>query len=274
MPFSDKRTEQQYIQEQYKTKDNLQIRIETHEKYSEPEVEFHDWILDHVDWNGNESVLDVGCGTGEYAEPTNLRCRRYIACDLSMGMLESLPATIWAKVNLNAESIPFDDETIDVVMANHMLYHVPELPRAIDEIYRVLKPTGSLIAATNSSNNMPQLYDLQVRLTQRFGIDNRVLKDSSNKVLKRFTLENGSQTLGHTFNSIERHDLRGALVFKEPEPLIDYLSTMQKRYAAALPAEMSWKDMAAVLRDEIQQRIDEDGEFRVSKLTGVYVCRK
>jgi ubiquinone/menaquinone biosynthesis C-methylase UbiE len=274
MPFLDKQSEQQYIREQYKSKDNLQIRIETHEKYTEPKVDFQAWILDQVDWDGNETVLDVGCGTGGYAEPCTLRCQRYIAGDLSMGMLESLSATVWQKVNLNAETIPFDDETIDVVLANHMLYHVQELPQAIDEIYRVLKPGGALIAATNSANYMPELYDLQVRLAQRFDIDSSVLQDGSNKVLRRFTLENGGQDLRRVFSSVERYDLNGALVFKEPEPLIDYLSTMQKRYAAVQPAGITWENMAELLRDELSQQINEGGDYRVSKLAGVFVCRK
>ncbi len=49
---------------------------------------------------------------------------------------------------IDAQSIPFEDETFDAVIANHMLYHVPDRPKAIAEIKRVLKPGGRLIATT------------------------------------------------------------------------------------------------------------------------------
>jgi SAM-dependent methyltransferase len=267
----DLKTERKYIQEQYKSKDNLHIRIETHEKYTEPKIDFHDWILDHIDWVGSETVLDLGCGTGSYGEPVSKRCRRYLAGDLSIGMLQSLHIDAWGRVNFNAESIPFEDSIADVVLANHMLYHVQRLPKALQGIRRILKPAGFLIAATNSGSYMPELQELLLRLARRFGLED-LLPNNSNVVLKRFTLENGHEVLEPIFRSVQRFDLKGALVFHEPEPLVDYLSTMKRRYTRVLPAEVRWEQIASILTDEIGRDIEQQGEFRVSKLAGVFVC--
>lgn len=49
---------------------------------------------------------------------------------------------------VNAESIPFEEESFDVVIANHMLYHVPNINKALKEINRVLKSEGILFAST------------------------------------------------------------------------------------------------------------------------------
>lgn len=43
---------------------------------------------------------------------------------------------------INAEDIPYDDESFDVVIAEHMLYFVTDIEKALSEIKRVLKPNG------------------------------------------------------------------------------------------------------------------------------------
>jgi len=272
--YSEIRTERAYVCDQYKTKDNLQIRIQTHERFTQPKVDFHEWILDHVDWNGRETVLDVGCGSGMYVEATSERCLRYIGGDLSYGMLQGLAAPLPERVNLDAESIPFCTGSIDVVLANHMLYHVQELDKALENIDRILKPNGILIAATNSQNYMPELTDLEVGLAERFGVGRSDQWESLDKMIVPFSLENGGQALESFFAHIERFALPGALVFKESKPLIDYLASMRKRYELLVPPGIAWIDVTEILRDEIDKHIVENGEFRVHKLAGVFVCRK
>ena len=274
MAFENPATKQEYICEQYSTRSNLKIRIDTHERYTVPKADFHAAILGQRNWDQSETVLDVGCGTGSYADPVQDRCRRYIAGDLSIGMLQTLPTSVTEKVNLNAALIPFKDDSMDVVLANHMLYHVIELDQALEEIYRVLKPKGSLIAATNSESYMPEVVELQRYLMKRFGIPADTQVETGSPLLLRFTLENGAQILSRVFPVVERHDLSSALVFSESEPLITYLGSMRRRYERFVPAGTGWDEIAAALREEIDRQIEISGEFRVSKLAGVFVCKK
>lgn len=274
MKLPDKRCEHEYVSEQYRTKDNLQIRIHTHDQYSQPKVEFHDWVLDHVTWSECEIVLDVGCGSGTYAEPAGRRCHRYIAADLSYGMLRGLSTPFPDRVNLDATSIPVRGNTVDVVLANHMLYHVPVLDEAVREIHRVLKPGGVLIAATNSEDYMPELAELQARLARSFGIEDDDQWERSTNFAYRFSLENGRRALEPVFKHTERYDLPGALIFSDSEPLIDYLGSMRRRFELNYPTGVSWENVVVALRDEIDRHIANNGEFRVHKLAGVFLCKK
>ena len=67
------------------------------------------------------------------------------------------------------QSIPYADATFDAVIANHMLYHVPDLEKAISETRRILKPTGKLFNATNGKNHMRELYELEAKFESRMG---------------------------------------------------------------------------------------------------------
>ena len=51
----------------------------------------------------------------------------------------------WADVHLNVEDMPLETSSYDFVMANHILEHVDNLDKALNEIYRVLKPGGMAI---------------------------------------------------------------------------------------------------------------------------------
>src|SRR5215210_5060005 len=83
--------------------------------------------------------------------------------DLSVGMLEEArrqlraPPRRFGLVNLDAQALPFALASVDAVIANHMLYHVPDRQRAYAEIRRALRPGGHLYAATNGGNSMREL---------------------------------------------------------------------------------------------------------------------
>ena len=97
-------------------------------------------------------VLEVGCGRGETAEWIARETgAEVIALDQSERMVELTRARgIDARLG-DVQELPFEDETFDCVVAAWMLYHVADLDRGLAEIARVLRPTGRLVAVTNSN---------------------------------------------------------------------------------------------------------------------------
>lgn len=261
---------QEHLRLQYGNHDFLQIRVQTHQKCTIPQVDFTNWVLDLIDWQNVETVIDVGCGNGSYAPAVRQRGSRYLAGDLSYGMLAGLTIAGFDRINLDVHHLPFADATTDAVLANHMLYYV-NLNAAPAEICRVLRPGGCLLAATNSENTMAELTELQGRVLQR--LDRMDLTLPKQDTLP-FTLESGERYLCQHFDQVSRHDLPSAFVFTEPQPLIDYISTMPERLTALTDAGITWPQIAAALHEELSERIRANGDFRVNKLTGVFVCRK
>lgn len=259
-----------YLKQQYQTQNNLAIRIRTHELYTQPKVDFVNWVLDQIPWRGDETVLDVGCGAGIYVEAAQKRCRQIIAADLSFGMLQALPHSQLDRLNLDAQQLPFASHSADVIFANHMLYHIPNQNQALTAIKRVLRPGGWLLAATNSRDTTSEFGTLMRQVGEQLGLR---LPEMPLPAILHFNLEEGGALLQPHFATIKRVDLPSAFVFPHPQPVIDYLATTKERYDAALPAFMSWTDLAQTLHTLLSQHIAAHGEFRVNKLTGVFVCQ-
>lgn len=250
-----------YVKEQYATDNNLATRMRTHELYTEPKRDFTAWVLDQIEWRGDELVVDVGCGAGAYVEAAQARTHRYIAGDLSHGMLQTVTAP--SRVNLDAQRLPLAGKSVDVLLANHMLYHVPDKDQALAEFARVLRPGGVLLAATNSAQNMMELSALLRQVAARAGVA------TLPSVPINFTLENGAAFLQRHFTRVERIDLPGALVFPAAQPVVDYVAT-SPRFVGGFEAadDQPWQ----ILRELVEAEIAAKGAFRVNKLTGVFRC--
>lgn len=264
-----------FLKQQYQTQDLLAIRVRTHQLYEAQPVDFPAWVLDHLSWRGEEQVLDVGCGSGVYVNPARTRTPHYIAGDLSLGMLQALAAPQPPRLNLDAQRLPLATASVDVLLANHMLYHVPDLAAAVAEFVRVLRPGGYLLAATNSAHTMAELDDLSVELVRRLWPADE--QTPLERLLRRahlpFHLENGQAWLAPYFASVLRYDLPGVLVFPEPQPVIDYVATVAERFVPVFPAGVTWEQAVAILDDILTAHIAAHGAFRVHKLAGLFVCR-
>ena len=118
-------------------------------------------MMDHfVDLPPNARILELGCGPAStWASQMNrIPAGWQILLIFRRGWLEKR-ATQWMGkalrvANHDAQAIPFPTGYFDGVIANHMLYHVPDLGKAMAEIRRVLKPGGVLFAATNGLRHM------------------------------------------------------------------------------------------------------------------------
>jgi SAM-dependent methyltransferase len=97
-------------------------------------------------------ALEIGSGTGYFS--LNLLqlglIGRLVATDISPGMLGELAATarrLGLEVQTeatDAERLPFEDESFDLVFGHAVLHHLPDLPLALSELCRVLRPGGTL----------------------------------------------------------------------------------------------------------------------------------
>jgi len=109
---------------------------------------------------GFGDALEIGSGTGYFS--LNLVqlgvIERLTATDISPGMLERLAGTAEAlgledvsTVVTEAEVLPFEDESFDLVLGHAVLHHIPDLDKAFAEFRRVLRPGGMIAFAGEPS---------------------------------------------------------------------------------------------------------------------------
>ncbi len=104
--------------------------------------------------------LEIGAGTGYFTLNLLLAgvVREAVATDISPGMLEALQANadrIGVAVETtvaDAERLPFDDDSFDLVLGHAVLHHIPDLDQAFAEFMRVLRPGGTLFFAGEPSH--------------------------------------------------------------------------------------------------------------------------
>jgi len=215
--------DQSYVRDQYRASKNLDARIVLHERFSTADQKWFDWYWDHLDLPINARILEIGCGTGMLWRDNRTRIPptwHLTLSDFSLGMIETaraanVPADF---LSSDAQAIPFRNNYFDAVIANHMLYHVPNRAQAISEVRRVLKPNGKFYAATNGDAHLRELKTL---ISGFIDASSTPLLDAS--VSKQFSLENGAQQLAKSFVQVERLDFDDALVVTEIEPLVAYI---------------------------------------------------
>jgi ubiquinone/menaquinone biosynthesis C-methylase UbiE len=181
-------------------------------------------VFDHFDLPACGRILELGCGAG-YLWLENLgripTGWEITLSDFSAGMLEETRRNLENRRTfqfklIDAQSIPCEDAYFDAVIANHMLYHVPNPPAALAEIRRVLKPAGHFYAATNGERHMREMATLLIKFDGQ-------LASWGNKASSSFTLENGLAQLSRWFAEITLYRYEGALEVTEVAPLVDYI---------------------------------------------------
>jgi ubiquinone/menaquinone biosynthesis C-methylase UbiE len=224
--FMSNMTNQSYLlNEQYKDAANLNARIQLHTRFSTNKRGWNRWLFEQLKIAPGSQILELGCGPGKLWLSNLDRIGadwQITLSDFSEGMLREAQHNLsqsqsqhhFAFQIIDAQSIPFDDASLDVVIANHMLYHVPDRPKALAEIRRVLKADGRLYASTIGDTHLHEIDDLMSRVDRTF---------AQRKKGNPFTLENGAEQLNHWFASITLYRYENTLVVTEVEPVIEYV---------------------------------------------------
>lgn len=255
---------------------HLDVRRRTHQLYTVEPVDFGRWTLERIRWRGDERVLDVGCGPGDLLGEMARRHQGWgllAGFDFSTGMaVQAAVATRGLAVHIltgDAQTLPFADACFDVVMARHMLYHVPDIEGAVAEAARVLCPGGTFLVTTNGADSMHEYRTLRNQAATHFASIARPEFST-----ERFCLENGASFLKPYFEPVVTSTLNGTLRFPAAQPLVDYFASSRSLTMHPGHSEAEWLAVLEFVRAEAQAVIDEQGWFDVTKVAGAIAGRK
>ncbi len=248
------------VKQQYATSQNLSTRISIHEKYSTNKQGFGNWIFSNYRIDSGSKVLELGCGTGDMWKSrtdTIRTCSKFVLSDFSEGMVKHAEKTVGScdaeyRV-IDIQNIPYADGTFDVVIANMMLYHVPDIDKALCEVRRVLKPGSVFYCATYGEHG---IIEYLASVLSEYGV-----KDTVNK---NFTLQNGTEILSRAFENVQKLEYTDALAVTDINDMVDYIYSMT-----------SMTGLQSVPKPLIAEALSkhlEDGVLYVPKEYGMFIC--
>ena len=248
--------------EQYSTSKGLGTRISFHERYSTNKQGYGQWIVSNYSISEGMRVLEIGCGTGSMwlgHEELIGRCGELILSDQSEGMLATAKGNLGERspiryMQADIQELPFEDKSFDVVIANSMLYHVPDIERGIREVRRVLKDGGVFYCATYGEHNFSDT------LAQWFALGGESFQPNHN-----FTLENGADKLAVAFADVQTLFYEDSLHVTDIDDLVEYTRSL-----------VSLKAIADIPVERIRAILEEhavDGALDLQKEYGMFVCR-
>jgi len=259
-----------HVAEQYRDSTRLDARVRIYELYDVSPERWIRWLFDRLALAPGERVLEIGCGTGNLWRENAARVPERVAlvlADLSPGMLAEARTRLAALPfcfelrEADAQALPFPDESFELVIANHMLYHVPDRARALREVRRVLRRGGRFIASTNHWTHF-----LEVReLVSRFGVTG-VLRAPARDP-DGFDLESAAEEISAVLDVSRLERRQSSLEVREAEPLLDFVRSLGH------DGEI---DVAALnaIRAHVERQIALVGSFHVGIAAGIVRARK
>ena len=274
MTYSDP----EYVTRQYRDASNLEARIALHERFSTNPYGLRSWILDHLDLPDGAAILEVGCGPGAlWTENLDLLPKNWAITltDASPGMMAEAEARLGPDGRFefqvaDVRELPFEDGRFDAVVANHMLYHVPDRGLAFSEITRVLKPDGTLYAATNGEGTQAEMGWMQQILDPSRPTNGYYFGN-----LLEFSLENGAEQLSPFFSEVTLRRYKDALHVTEVRPLVEYLLSGSAADTAARELDADeFGRRVSKLTGRLERELTSRGAIHITKDTGLFIARK
>jgi ubiquinone/menaquinone biosynthesis C-methylase UbiE len=257
--------------QQYRDGTNLNARVRLHTLYSTNPYGWNQWLFDQIEQSlpNDAQIIEFGCGPGWLWRNNLDRIPpgwTITLTDFSQGMVDEVRQNLADHSEqfqfqvVDIQSTPFEDMCFDAAIANHMLYHVPDRPKALAEVRRVLKPDGYFFAATNGMNHLLEL----TLLMRPFAPDLDIQREFRVDV---FSLENGGEQLEAHFERVTRIPYEDSLAVTDAEPIVDYLLSTHMNHLLT-------DDRIQQIRQTISRTIENESVFRIQKETGLLRTRR
>lgn len=268
---------------QYKNSGNISARIDLHKNYSVNKKGWFPWLFEevfkNVDKKKKVTILEIGCGNGAFwienikKIPENVNV---ILSDISIGMVndaenglkkaagksERLKRLVGENFKFEAfdsEDLPLKDESINIVIANHMLFYFDKPDKVLSEVKRVLKKGGFLFASTYGSRHMKEITDLVKEFDDRIAL-------AAKDLYLIFGLDNGEKILKKYFTSIEKNLYDDYLYVDKAEPLLEYIMSCHGNQRRYIPDK--YKEFKTFVEKKTKKG------FKITKESGYFKARK
>lgn len=264
-------TSRAYLAYQYSDAEKLRARIATHQDFSERRDSFADWLAPRLDPRPG-LALDVGAGPGAYHRALAASGMAIVSVDFSLGMAraareQAQRATLPVfSVQGDIARLPLAGAAFDRIMANHMLYHVPDIATALRELRRVSAPRARVVLATNAADSMERLLAIHRESARALGFT------PTPPVHARFNLDHLPLVRGaFPRATVERYD--DAFLFTSSAPALAYYASGFVDGIEAPPADGSHREpLLRLFAERIDGIIAREGVFRVPKASGAFVA--
>lgn len=254
----------------YATGDNLAKRQSIF-AHLDPETSSGGSPIDRAPWNPAEVVADVGCGNGLWLASAATRAGRAVGLDLSVGMLRAARSAAGPDaplVQADAHRLPLATGSVDGLMAMHMLYHLADIDAALEEVARVLRPGGWMLATTNSGvpTGAAVLYQEAVE---------RVVGRRFEHLLPPFDFdgEHGGAILGPHFAAVVTAVHVAGFKVTDPDALVGPLQSVAEPIEATIAVRPDWAAVYNEVRGLAGAEIARAGAFRYEQRVHSFLCR-
>lgn len=256
------------LKNQYQNASNISARINLHSLYSQNSQGWFPWIYEQCQIEPGMKILEIGCGDGTLWKENLSQIPEQVhitLSDISEGMLRDARREIGPKdtrfsfTSFDCHNIPYPDSSLDLVIANHVLFYCDNIQLVCREVHRVLKPDGKFLCSAYSRHHMEEV----TQLVQ--GFDKRIFL-SADKLFDKFGRENGRDLLNPFYSRIEWQLYEDSLLIPEPEPLISYILSChgnQNQYI-----QEHYKEFRSYVKKKTL------GGFHITKEAGVFICSK
>ena len=169
-----------------------------------------------------KSLLDMGCGTSILAILARMRgatpctaididewCVRNSIENIELNKVTDIDVELGDAGTLQGKG-PFD-----VVIANMMLYHVPDIDKGLAEVQRVLKRGGLFYCATYGEHGIVEYLS---KILSAYGVEDNINKN--------FTLQNGYEILSKTFSRVEKLEYIDSLAVTNIDDMVEYIYSL------------------------------------------------
>lgn len=259
-----------FSNDQYSNENRLNARIQIYD-YCEKKLNWREWVFDNLDFHNVNRVLELGCGNGLLWQDNIHKIPgdiHIVLSDISQGMvgaarklLNRYRRQFEFKV-ANACQTPFKDSDFQMIIANHMLYHIENKEQVFSEIDRLLTDDGFGYSSTLSTRNWQEVISILAEFSKSLVVDNV-------ETIQSFNLENGENVLSNHFNVTDNFIFQNDIIIKKAEPLILYLASCYS------PKQLDVLVKNFVnFRSYLESIIKKTGEIRITNKNVLYKFRK
>lgn len=255
-------------EEQYRDDSNLRARQKAMSGGDPDRVKkfFHSLFSTYPLQEEKLKVLEVGCGNGTLWNVNANRVPKgweVTLTDYSHGMVEHAKEATkgrYTYAQASLESLPFADESFDLIIANFMLYHVGNLDAALSEARRVVSQLGTMHVATVGIQDCEFEERLILPLLPASAVEEW---RRTRRIASSFSGENGLGLLQRHFGTVTERIIIEEISIVDPQVVVDSMASLGPNLK-----NLEW----TAIRDTIEAEITRLGELKRKRSTHFYVC--